>query len=375
MHVNNGDRSILLFQRVVPSYRVSIFNKLHRELKVIVCHSRNLWTSRDSTQCEIKVISEELLRGWTLPGFRSVACQNVLGVLRRRKPDVVIAQYSLGLVTFWLLLALKVVYKYKLISWSHGIRNIDMVRDKKSMHYCLTPKILSLCDASVLYSENRKNILLKRNPKLIGSLFVANNALDIRLRQIGNVCTGNVSGRRIFTIILIGRLNKQKRLALLLEAYKVLVERYQVRMIVIGEGPDSAILRNSKIGMIEMKGAINDVNVSERYLLDADVQVIPGAVGLSLVHGYTYGLPIVTCQSEKNGPFHGPEVEYLKDGYNGFFCDSTPESIAACIERLILDPELLARMKENALETVRTEANVERMIDGFRAAIKYVESN
>lgn len=66
-------------------------------------------------------------------------------------------------------------------------------------------------------------------------------------------------------------------------------------------------------------GAINDNYLSALLLENADVHVIAGEVGLAIVHGFAFGLPMITCRPTPDGPYHGPEIEYLKDGYNGFF--------------------------------------------------------
>jgi len=176
-----------------------------------------------------------------------------------------------------------------------------------------------------------------------------------------------------FNMLFLGRMRREKRIDLIIDVWRSLKQNHDVGLICIGDGEErERLLHDSPEEGLHLPGAIHDIEESGKYLTAADVIVNPGYVGLSIVHAFAFGLPMITCHSTEEGPFHSPEIEYLKDGYNGFLCDSDAVSIAACIDRLILDPDLLARMKANALKTVEEEANIERMIGGFRDAIEYV---
>ena len=64
-----------------------------------------------------------------------------------------------------------------------------------------------------------------------------------------------------------------------------------------------------------------------KYFLKADILVIPGAVGLSIVHAFSYGLPIITSDNMK---IHGPEIELLTVGDNGDLFESENANSLAC---------------------------------------------
>lgn len=373
---------VFLFQRTIPVYRDAIFQRLYESLGVVVCHSPSLAQQGKQVADDVARTDRVTVPGRFLRGNSGPSTQAVLPVLLKYRPRVVIAQFSFGVMTFWKLLLFKPLFRYKLIPWSHGIRNDLWCRTNKPHRSVVARIVYVLCDAALFYSSARFHKLLGSYPALLRKSFVANNTLDTEgLDSIRRLLSDNSesSGRTVdskklgFNVIFIGRLLPGKRLDLVLRAWEILRSKHQVRLTVVGDGPCSRELAEySDVPDVFAAGAINDNYLSALLLENADVHVMPGEVGLGIVHGFAFGLPMITCRPTPDGPYHGPEIEYLKDGYNGFFCDSTPESIAACIERLILDPELLARMKENALETVRTEANVERMIDGFRQAIDYV---
>lgn len=366
-------KGVYLVQRIIPSYRVGIFRRLN-EIGVCVVASN---------------IERSGVVGVNIddPGFvyvpyrafsrsRNIIYQKVSPILSRYK-KVVIAEYSIGNMTFWYLLLRRMFGEYKLIAWSQGVRNVDMVRESCSFHMILARVVSRLVDGIIVYSEQRRDRFVGSSKYLARKVFVARNTLEL---SEGVNLTSSVREQPSYrkytnsdlTLVFIGRYKRDKRLDLLYDSLVLLRRKYNVRLHLIGKGQLPKSEQFCTDDSVIDHGPIYDESALSEILSLCDVMVIPGYVGLSIIHGYYYSIPIVTCKSTLNGPFHSPEIEYLKDGYNGFFCDSTPESIAACIERLILDPEFLARMKANALETVRTEANVERMIDGFRQAIDYV---
>ncbi len=317
----------------------------------------------------------EILPGRYLFGRKSLISQCILPILRKRKPAVVIAQFSLGVVTFWKLLLLRPFFGYKLIPWSHGIRNLDMVLAERSGHFRIAPRVYKMADATLFYSHARRDLVVRNTPRLAHKCFVAANTLDTR--RLKAAYERHAAGRPddSFTILYLGRMRASKRIDLVLDAYTLLARKYKVRLVCIGDGEERARLERIQDPNIIVTGAIHDIDESAPLLAVAHIMLMPGYVGLGIVHGFAFGLPMITCRSTVQGPFHSPEIEYLKDGENGFFCESNAEDIAAHIEKLILDPALLARMCRNALKTVANEANIDRMIEGFREAIDFVTND
>lgn len=371
-------QNVLLYQAKLPDYRIGVFALLALNLNVKVVTS----VSYDVLLRE--ELEKSVIRRRTKWFFKGRLYSQPIDSVIKDKVNVVICGYSLRNVTMWKLLALKPILGYKLVLWSHGIRNNLLFSENRSFRQKIVMMLYKVCDAALFYSDLRRGIVVGNNRHLSEKSFVARNTLDTielsrsmrqMLRREREEVKNSLKIKSLWNIAYIGRLEKAKRIDLLISAHNILRDKYSLGLVVIGDGSESKIIEEYRRVCCEsvvQTGYINDVSESSKYLYSSDILVMPGYVGLGIVHGFAFGLPMITCRSTENGPFHSPEIEYLKDGYNGFFCDSTPESIAACIERLILDPELLARMKENALETVRTEANVERMIDGFRQAIDYV---
>lgn len=367
-------RDILLFQRIVPSYRVPVFRRLNEELGIVVCHSIDERSVHDQID-----FPHEVMPGRRILGRVSSFRQRILPTLRKYRPAVVVTQYSFGFTTFWKLMLLKPFFGFKLIAWSHGVRNRDMVLQQKSRHYTISPFLLRLLDAVIFYSHTRRQDVISRHPALERTTFVASNAMDtdqlikVHSQAADQYRKDDSSGKR-FEVVYMGKLVQSKRIGDLLQAHQLLKDRYPIRLTVIGGGPLEQLVRESAGDEnLEYPGEIHAVEETAPYLERADVMVIPGAVGLALVHAFAFGLPVITYRPSSSGPFHGPELEYLHDGSNGLLVDGNPEALANAIESLILAPDLLQSMKQNALKTVEEEANIDRMIQGFREAIAYVQ--
>ncbi|MCP9236775.1 glycosyltransferase [Lewinella sp. JB7] len=128
---------------------------------------------------------------------------------------------------------------------------------------------------------------------------------------------------RQFKILFAGRLTHAKRCDLLIKAVSELRNRgIDCSLDIVGDGAtydenrDLAI-RLSIEAHVHFHGALYDDDLVPFFSL-SDVFVIPGKVGLSIVHALSYGLPIITSDAD----IHSPEVAIVKAGVNGAFFEN-----------------------------------------------------
>ncbi|MBW2351033.1 MAG: glycosyltransferase, partial [Deltaproteobacteria bacterium] len=168
------------------------------------------------------------------------------------------------------------------------------------------------------------------------------------------------------SLMLIGRLTPMKRIDLLLEMSKKLAAVYSdLRVFIIGDGSERSSLEADAQAMgladnVFLLGAIHDPVSLAPYMKLTDFFVLPGAVGLSLVHSMVCGVPFVTLQ---NSP-HGPEVAYLRNNYNGYAAanmDDMVNWLIDCFEH----PEKIVTMKNNCLTMIKNEINMDGMVSHF----------
>jgi glycosyltransferase involved in cell wall biosynthesis len=114
---------------------------------------------------------------------------------------------------------------------------------------------------------------------------------------------------------------------------------------------------------IRWQGALYDEKALAPWFLSSVALVHPGAVGLTLLHAFGYGLPVVTHDDRQQ---QMPEIAALKDGHNGLlFRSGDVRSLAENLTKLMRTPQLRTTLSEAALHTARKEFNTEVMANRF----------
>ena len=217
--------------------------------------------------------------------------------------------------------------------------------------------------------------------------FVAPNTLDTDI-QIELKNKLDTSGRdkikdelgvkEKYHFIYIGRLLKDKQIDMLLRAYSILENNNShCRLSIIGDGPMKSTLQKLavelKIKNVHFLGEILDEEITGKWIYISDAFIMPGRLGLSVVHSFCYGTPVIS--QKKDMFFHCEGIGYMKDGVNGFLTeDGNITELTDKMNAIISDPELSGRLRNNALETARNDCSIDRMVDGFKKAIEYVRS-
>jgi glycosyltransferase involved in cell wall biosynthesis len=244
--------------------------------------------------------------------------------------------------------------------------------------------LIALCDGCILYSQGQADALLAEG-KPASKIFVAPNSVDtapIEAAKAAWPCDrveaflrehGCVRGK---TILYISRLERWKRVDMLLRAVAELAPREPLlRAAIIGDGEDRSRLEGlvRELGItthVLFVGPLYDEMAIAPWMLGSACLAFPAAIGLSMLHALNYGLPVIS--SDDRLP-HGPEIEALRPGENGFFYrDGDVASFASAIARVIDDAALQRSLSAGALATVSGPEgwNLEAMVRGFLAAIR-----
>lgn len=179
-------------------------------------------------------------------------------------------------------------------------------------------------------------------------------------------------------LLFASRLVPENRLDLLLQAVSLLSSTWKdLSLVVIGAGPAASELRRLSQGMgtesrVRFVGELYDEELLAPWFLSADLFCYPENLGLSLLHAFGYGVPVVACGDRRA---HNPEIHALRPGFNGAtFERGDARSLAFEIDRTLRQPRALATMQENALWTVREKYTLSRMVEGMLKAIDYCAS-
>jgi len=177
------------------------------------------------------------------------------------------------------------------------------------------------------------------------------------------------------TVLFVSRLERENRLEILLRASAMLVRDFpRLRVVVVGDGWGRPVAEEMarECGleqMVRFLGPIYDEEEIAPWFLSADVFCYPANIGLSLLHAFGYGVPVVTSDRLEK---QNPEIEALRPGDNGLlYSDGDPKALAHALAAVLGDAHLRERLSHGALETARHQYTVTTMVDGMEAAIRY----
>jgi len=137
---------------------------------------------------------------------------------------------------------------------------------------------------------------------------------------------------------------------------------------VIGDGEQSQYLKElvkqaELTQHVRWLGAIYDEQALAPWFLSSKALIHPGAIGLSLLHAFGYGLPVITHDNIEN---QMPEIAALKQGENGLlFAAGDVSSLAKTIDYLLDDKTISNRLADGAYQTAKNEFNTEIMAEQF----------
>lgn len=180
-------------------------------------------------------------------------------------------------------------------------------------------------------------------------------------------------------LLFVSRLERDNRVDLLLSAAANLRSRFPtLKVVIIGRGEEADRLTEmarqpALAGHVIMPGPIYDEAAIAPWFLSADVFCYPANIGLSILHAFGYGVPVVTGNRVES---QNPEIEALEPGHNGLlFHDGDAADLSRVLAELLCDRARLSRMSAAASETVRHRFSLKRMLDGFETAIRYCVAN
>lgn len=177
-------------------------------------------------------------------------------------------------------------------------------------------------------------------------------------------------------VLSCARLEAKNRFDLMIRCMPRLVDAFDnILWCVIGDGQLAPTLRAQakSIGaeqQIRWLGAIYKEEELAPWFLASECLVHPGAIGLSLLHAFGYGLPVITHDNLQN---HMPEISALRNGSNGLlYRENDPHALLETIIDLLRNHRMLDQMRGNARAIATTEFNTEIMASRFAELVQEV---
>lgn len=259
---------------------------------------------------------------------------------------------------------------------AHTANSNEVLEKIRLIWWRLSNYIFVYTDDEVVYLRSRG---FKNNISIIGM----NNGLDQEAIDLVQVKwtdikikewlkKSNITSKCM--LLSCARLVDKNKFGQVIEALSILKRTNpDILWCVIGDGPekDSLLSEAKKFNVdnhILWLGSIYDENDLAPWFMSSKLMIHPGAIGLSLLHSFGYGLPVVTHDDKGS---HMPEFAALSAGENGLlFVKDDIHDMARVISHALRNQHLLHKMKSNAYLTARSQYNVNIMVSRFNKLIE-----
>lgn len=370
------DLVVVLQQPALPHYRVPVFRKLAQrdglELEVIYSDVVGLLNAPADGFKATHSVTRHLPGGmfWDSGQVRAV----------RRRADVAILSWNIRYLSLIPALLRARWRGVGTVLWGHGYS-----KNETNLRLWVRRRVTRLATAVLFYNklEAKRFVTAEGEAE---NVFVAPNSLDQTAIRVASTSWASdaerlAQFRRLNdldsrpTVLFVSRLERENRLEILLRASAMLVRDFpRLRVVVVGDGWGRPVAEEMarECGleqMVRFLGPIYDEEEIAPWFLSADVFCYPANIGLSLLHAFGYGVPVVTSDRLEK---QNPEIEALRPGDNGLlYSDGDPKALAHALAAVLGDAHLRERLSHGALETARHQYTVTTMVDGMEAAIRY----
>jgi glycosyltransferase involved in cell wall biosynthesis len=291
-----------------------------------------------------------------------------------RDVDLVIVEQASKLLVNYVLFAYHLLGRKKLAFWGHGknfqqrqASNLAEVVKRlmsRRVHWWFAYNDLSAKVVEAIGYPKDRITIVQNALDTLGLIKARSEVSTERLDSIKDEFGMVGSNACIYT----GAMYAEKRLDLLLEACALIRKDVpDFEMIFVGAGPDDLMVKEAaeKHKWIHYVGPKFDKEKVPYFMLSKLI-LMPAAVGLAVLDAFALEVPLVTT----DGPFHGPEIEYLVDGVNGLVVQNPddPVAYATAVRRLLKDDVLLDKLVSGCRKSANLYT-IEEMVERFASGV------
>jgi len=169
-------------------------------------------------------------------------------------------------------------------------------------------------------------------------------------------------------VLFVGRLQQRKRVDLLLRACAALPQHIQPQLWIAGDGAARAsleILAGEIYPGALFHGARYGEDLAALYR-QADLFALPGTGGLAVQQAMSFGLPVLVAEAD------GTQSDLVRPANGWIVPPADLDSLTCALAEALSDVARLRRMGSESHRIIRNEVNLERMVEVFSQAVKYV---
>lgn len=231
---------------------------------------------------------------------------------------------EMNIISNWIAAIIAKIRSKKVIFWSHGLYG-----NEGFIKILFRITFYKLADYHLTYEKRGRELLIEKgfNAEKIKIIY---NSLDFngqteiynRLNKVRSNPFNFFVDNNLPVLIFSGRLTKLKKIDLLIDAFlKLNLKESICNLLIIGDGSEkNNLIKIAELGIkngsIFFYGSCYDENKLGSFFYNSICTISPGNIGLTGIHSFSYGTPVITHDNYKN---QMPEVESIVEGVNGFF--------------------------------------------------------
>lgn len=377
---------ILFDEQVIPNYRIGIFKKLalYSNIELTV----SFWSHRPENApphleniSQFSTVAFDPVK-WNYFGRNIWLNLDLFRYILKQKPDVVIGRFNMfginTIVSYFFECVCKYVTGTKFIyrvsrelPHGKGCASRLLRRIWYKVFYrnaIITTYGQRAADAIIAQGCSDKRVFVEYNSMDTDYLLPIRAELENSLDDWQQSFLELNEIHRPGFVLFASRILPEKRLDLLIEAWKMIGAQFpDAQLVIVGTGTArlDAVEQARPLGdRVVFVPGVYDTKELAKYYLMSSVVVFPGYATLSTHFAMCFGKPIVCSQ-------YGNEVEYVCDGVNGFIYDyGNTRQLAEKNIALLKDDSLRERFGLESECMVRERINVQHMISKIMDAVK-----
>lgn len=195
------------------------------------------------------------------------------------------------------------------------------------------------------------------------NIHLAFNAVEPRV--IKNLSSKPLEPNQQPVVLFVGRLQRRKRIDILLAACRDLPKEIQPRLIIVGDGPARETferMARTVYPQTSFVGARHGAELAPYYEM-ADLFALPGTGGLAVHQAMAYGLPVVVAKGD------GTQDDLVREGNGWQVKPGDQLAFKTALQDALKDLHRLRRMGAESYRIVQEDINLETMVESFVRAL------
>jgi L-malate glycosyltransferase len=368
---------VTLIQKIVPEYRVKLFQQLHSLL-----HHKDIGLTvlYGQEQPGATPVSVSMTGEWTRRyKNKYIEIKNTTFVLQSvplmttLQSDLIIVEQANALLLNFCLFLLKPIFRYKLAFWGHGYNRQSL--HKSGVSERLKSIMVSRVDWWFAYTNGTRDYLVS-NGVANGRITTLRNTIDTDAFQSDLDAVDEKTLSQFIhrlsltpgkTALYCGGFTTQKSIDILLKS-SLMARQMQpdFSLMLIGSGPEQSriddFVRNHS--WAHCLGRLHGIEKAVAFKASSCL-LMPGLVGLAAVDSIISELPLIYRKLET----HGPEIEYVTELNTGIETGESVESYTRGVISFFTDDKLSCILRDNCQKSKHL-FSIKTMAETFATGIE-----